>query len=517
MNIENYQNVIDKKKYKNINFISNYSSINRYNKYYLTKHIELSNKIVTIFKIETSQNVVNYAYLYTDNNLKHKYININNTIRSKDGIYSYGFIKYKYIKDIKNLSKVIKFIKDNIGIVKFSCYTFNSSKKNIIQIESSITNKLYYKLLAISFIDTLNSIDESRIFSKNILTKFKELNSDKYDIDRLVYYSDFKNNINIILGQKILPESLYAFNYDNYKIVDYTQEISIMMRLNKLIFNLTTPCFAMLVNSFKFRGIDTKLYDNEDIVNKINISKYISKKDSLVDNSTNMLFLLIEHCGHTLFNHIINKDFDYVGDIIGDYNCLKNILFQIIYTLTIINEINIIHNDFHLNNITIHIKNKQVSKKVYSLYTIGNKTYKVPFNGVYPVIIDFGRSIQKEGLNINDYKFLFSKISSKKLLTTSKQKLFNAYSAVDIFKLSTSLKILLDKLSLDKNYNVNKDCIKLLDDISSMAYKHLNSVYTNREFKKNINLTIIEELFSDMLYSDEEINVVDIFSINNIT
>ena len=81
------------------------------------------------------------------------------------------------------------------------------------------------------------------------------------------------------------------------------------------------------------------------------------------------------------------EDFLDTNDI--NYDILKSCLFQIIFTLTLLQKhFNFTHNDLHINNIMY-----KSTKDTYLYYKYNNKYYKIPTHGYIFKIIDFGRSI----------------------------------------------------------------------------------------------------------------------------
>ena len=366
--------------------------------------------------------------------------------------------------------------------------------------------------------------------------------------------------------------------YDNKEIYNkilYSDQIkSILQLLNK-----ANSEFTEIYNKQKTDFIDS-------LIKKL--KKIIKLSENKVLMSNISLCYLSEYSGKTVydyFNKIKDKSLIHnnIGDLYNNYELFQKYIFEIIYALYCLNLKGIIHGDLHLNNVTLNKKNLNIDNHAYVIYNINtnkdnniinilysdketqendrkNITFMFKHIGTYPCIIDYSRSfvslkliseniIEKERNNIRT-KFIkneqqriiselkkifpnFLKNNPHKLKFLFKNKnfitLFIYFSAFDIFKFASNLLIFINKFSIQNNFEVNPDIIKLLDNITKRAYSYLEKIideesYINKDNIKYPNLSIILEFFSnfkvdkdiDIKNNLKDNNVVDIFGIDNI-
>jgi len=106
--------------------------------------------------------------------------------------------------------------------------------------------------------------------------------------------------------------------------------------------------------------------------------------------------LVLENCSTNISEQIMNvlKSKDKLNIHHNLIQIIRRIIFQIIFTLTIIQESypDFIHNDLFLRNI-LAINDNSYDPDDYVQYNYKNKSYYLPANGIYVKINDFGFSL----------------------------------------------------------------------------------------------------------------------------
>lgn len=492
---EEHINILQSSMYKMIKYIK------------IINDIDIKDLKLSTFRININNNKYNYCYIYSSykgGTFTNKYIIISSSIKSKDGMYSYRLIDYEILSKIKELNNISDFIIENI----------NKKKLNSIKVYSTITNKnfidnLQYSKLPIKLLSLLLIVErnDSNIFSQDLLNLFN-------DTFKQSMNDSFTKYGNVIIGQKIRPE--YILKESNNKIVvNKDNEININYIINGMILNYVSPNFSLFFKYNIYSYYNVNFYDNEQLINKIENSRTLIKESNY--NKEKLISLIIEHSGDTLYNILSHKKWKYIGNLFNDYELFSGYLFQIIYSIMCLNTNWIIQNDLHLNNITFNIKNLNVSDNSYSKFIIDDDIYYTKYLGVYPVIIDFGRSLILGDVDKNDLIRKLMKFSelnnNKKYLESEKKKLFIQYSAIDIFKITTSLKIFLDNIYIKTSNEIHHDIIKLLDSISIESFNILSN---KKELDDFASKYILKKYFNSHLSRKEKINICDVFVYTNI-
>lgn len=427
-----------------------------------------------------------------------------------------------------------------------------------------------------------------RLVSKTIPNN--KINSAIKEIAISYNVSKLKLN-NISMNIPITYQNLYLKNFDfnNPNIIDLLKKSEIMNNIN--LYENLYRLYNNDINEFIMNN--TNNIETIDILNQLN---NINKNN--ITNNNNMVIIL-EYVGKTMgdFPYILNKlnnifslteesiktNEDYIAftlkggkqyDTLSIKNPLKfneylqyifqndfNVmLFNFIYTLLSLNKrLKLIHNDLHLNNITIQsmefsaseytvsnqdrekimidnnidpndIKQRlklqhdinNIYKNIYSLSDKNklNNTFIVN-NHVYNLsIIDFSRSILCDDFEIFDMLDLIDEIfpfikKDKKLylkltnVINDKKKyieIFKIMSGIDIY---TSFTNLYNMFTEEKKYNIIIPCkntIQLIKNIKNetykIMYKNLMNLLSNKSGKKiyeYTNETILYRFFNKYL------------------
>lgn len=188
---------------------------------------------------------------------------------------------------------------------------------------------------------------------------------------------------------------------------------------------------------------------------------------------------------------------------------LNSILYQTAYALMCMNKMGIIHNDLHLNNIVISMQGNP--ENIFNIYHFGDTYYTLRTDGVVPTVIDFSRSIMSrktiEAIGNRDiynalikntirgikmgYKYYLPEFYSNHkhhisyYINKLEDSFWNLYSAIDMFRLSSSLiEVLGDEFDKDP-----------LVDIKNMMYAYLtDKVLEMSGNEKNPNEAILDML-----------------------
>lgn len=403
-----YLNKIPVYKLLNNNFKYELSSSNRIIKIMsIMSNIEIDKTriICTVLKINRSDKVLNYAYLYgniQNNNIYNIYILNSQSLLSKDGEYRHRLIKYSMIDNLKKnkyynyfyeyLNKEYKNKEYDLSYEIFNLYDtqiLDNYKKKLDN--SNILLNIYLiswltEIMSIFNNDQEININESInniLFSNKDITKFtNNYNKNKHAILKIFNILTYINDpLKIELGQKIIP-----FNYiqlKDYKNIIHHQwkELLINKIVLNLLFNLNSPCFAIFANWFLITNSNKNLFDNQMIFNKLFYSEKIKDilnyfylvKNNLIEIDKNQnnniitqllssLKKLITMSEENLLmsNVSIGYISEYTGKTIYDY------FNKIIDQKNIISDIGNLYSDHE-------IFKKYIFEIIYSLYCLNLK------------------------------------------------------------------------------------------------------------------------------------------------
>lgn len=481
------------------------------------------------------------------------YLEIGPSAISADGEYKYMLVNLDIaIESYKNVDKVNikiaeKFLKDH------KKYLYTNIEYELLVI--IIQYKLQIMLTLILNVYPLN-------YNKLYLTLFepyiKNIVRDNNDNKFLALV---KKNYAVRMGFKIIPLSINDIKNLGEITQSFEREIYLNEKITELVYNGICSNFPILIRWFIFPTTDKYIYSNEtihkkyknsiDYMNKLRFlykAKVIEDIDvEIVDSYKRKLEVPINfmekniilsdysvgivstYVGNTL-SYLITKSLDLKEpSIINNKNIFKHFLFDIIYTLYILNDkIGIIHGDLHLNNITFF---RTVNLVNNFLYIVNGKEYFLNDKKYIFYIIDYGRSFISPSILRIDFKkndnIIY--IQNKKLLDYFNKVMpefymenkFNLdkamqYNMDTIYKVLTGLDIiyLLSNLRVNINKAMSHDIIEFISSIEEFAKDYLrNNIYSllnsTKIDEENINKKILYKFF------ESEKNLNNITSCNN--
>jgi hypothetical protein len=267
--------------------------------------------------------------------------------------------------------------------------------------------------------DYLNKLD---IFNLNI-SNIKSIIKKKIKNNLIIRGSGGSNNIVIVnlnydipFVIKIIPiikeyndiiqPNNNLIEIENYKIL--TNEFVKITPHIVFMYNKYTINDINIILPEKCLSLDEKINLNQHSINSdvehlCLLKSYNDKK--ILDNKLNIIIL--EYCYTNISDYIENflKNYNKIEFI----NIINRIIFQVIYTLAVIQDKypNFIHNDLFLRNI-MAITETKYNNNDYIEYKFNNIKYYFPANGIYIKINDFNFTLglvkTKETL-INDIKY----------------------------------------------------------------------------------------------------------------
>ncbi len=272
--------------------------------------------------------------------------------------------------------------------------SFNLVKRKIIVDDLFNCNDLSNFIATITQILPYKGIEMSRFYTCNLggvifLTKF-------------CFYRKSAPEIYGKLSKNVVPHA--------------DAEINILQILReKIIDRNLTPCILELVYAKICTGLD-KITPTEKICEQLMLDDRYAVPENDVEFQlcgyidlvnaglahNKVAFLVLEKCDMTLSDYLHKTTSNPIG-----FAIFKSILFQIIYTIYVINKLypKFRHYDLHTDNIMLKFDNNfkfKPTKPKFNIYTIGGEKYSIPFFGIIPKIIDFGFSaLPEEGIISN--------------------------------------------------------------------------------------------------------------------
>jgi hypothetical protein len=391
-----------------------------------------------------------------------KYVCISGSLLSMDGEYRPNFIPYDQWETEYQTSGVMEYIeykynKKNSPDLSFKVLKpsnllvplEDSDPQKLAELEEYImTNSIGMKFFITTwFITMCDSVDGKLENHQNIQHNYVIISPDdkklyltiipefSHNIIARLYKSlhiffmhtdDINRLVPIPLGQKIIPIKLLEFEdfgsiqFNIWKEL-YCNKLLANMAINGAAGGFSSPCGCFFIN------IDVDVFDNPSMKYKMEQSNEIYDKMKKIQQVTEDLHLydtmkrafedpieiarkniimskyalvyISEHVGRTwgdLPNYI---DFKYAQHL-GEYKYFKKQVFELFYTLHVMNTMGIIHGDLHANNCTINKFCKQKNIKLdieeckySSTYIIDNDVYKFEYTELQSCIIDFSRAI----------------------------------------------------------------------------------------------------------------------------
>lgn len=570
--------------------------------------------ICTVFSIKKKYNKIktNYIYLYSTldgKELNHNYFCFGINLISSDGEYRNRFVNFEVLEqsrryrtemwnDVKNhLSN-----KSNLQF-EIKQYSPTTYPKNILtRIKSKIKNGDYildFYILSwitqglIKYLNVQHShIDpnyNSNIFEKGDMKVMRELIK-KYKISTLrTFYtisSSFYNKVynnklyRPICGQKIIPISVEsANNLFNIKYEPWL-EYYINEKINKLIINYITPGVPITYDWFFIYGVNSFLFDNKRMINKMEISDNAKEIVSHLEKARKTIYynmdmrseikkhlrsegtyeekdLMLSELGIVVISEYVGRTINDITTSIKSVQYKKDIgsifsvnekffkyMFDIVYTLCCLNKrLNIIHGDLHLNNTTLrHIDIPYLSSNdwtdKHSAYIIDGECYLFSYNNIIGTIIDFSRgfiipdepSITKITREKNAQRILayyenlfptFMNIYRNKLksaLFTDFSMVYKVFTAIDLYIHCGRLHTFVQKKSI---LGATKEVLKLIDNILNMTKSYLEKTMIKVINGKieNIeypNITILKKCFKNQIATTNKIKKTKIVDVFSI-
>lgn len=598
----------------NINKIKYYpNSIRFYNINIILNLLRLNKTgyICTVFSIKKKYNKIktNYIYLYSTlegEELVHNYFCFGINLISSDGEYRSRFVNFEVLdRTRKYRTELWKDVKNHLSAksnlyFEIKQYSPNEYPKNVLtRIKSKIINDgciLDFYILSwitqglIKYLNVQNShIDpnyNSNIFDKGDMKMMDDLIK-KYNISTLrTFYTMSSSFYNIeddnkkfksFCGQKIIPISIEsANNLFNIKY-DPWLEYYINEKINKLIFNYITPGVPVTYDWFFIYGVNSFLFDNKKMINKIEISDNAKEIVSHLEKARKNIYynmdirseikkhlksegtyeekeLMLSELGIVVLSEYVGRTINDITSSIKSSQYKKDIgsifsvnekffkyMFDIVYTLCCLNKrLNVIHGDLHLNNTTLrHIDIPYLSsndwKDKHSAYIIDKECYLFSYNNLVGTIIDFSRgfiipdesSLTKITREKNVqrilayYENLFPifmntyRSKMKAALITDFSLIYKVFTAIDLYIHCGRLQVFVKKNSL---LGATKEVIKLINKILDMAKSYLEKtmiqVITGKiQYIEYPNITILKKCFKGQIATKKKIKNAQIIDV----
>lgn len=399
--------------------------------------------------------------------------------------------------------------------------------------------------------------------------------------------------VNFVKGQKLIPlnvmEVQYPFNISH----DTWKELYIGQELEKLVYNNICPSIPLLLSWFYLKNDKIGMFDNPQqylklensdrssaIITKLRESQRLGlneRKENINDlfeqlnnsiiptidfvkkhllMSEVVLGFIVQNVGRTFYDipKMMHTPLfkNAVGDVLKNHSIFEMYIWDVVYTIYCMRTCHgVVHNDLHLNNVTINnirsyaIMGQKIARtfddkksdKIFNdknviLYKVKNFYFKRSFWWHHAYIIDFSRAVvkphnrhmnymQQRG-NGNDYnKFKNGQYDSmvhklvktfpsywtrhkESLLNYDKSNFdsfFDIYALVDVYGFCTKL------LKYFKIYKLNKKSETLLNKLIT-----LTEVYLTRGLKTLVDTPIdnTDDPFVNILIDVFTDNIIDI-------
>ena len=258
-------------------------------------------------------------------------------------------------------------------------------------------------------------------------------------------------------GLKMIPLTVKEVQVEDDINYAPWRELYITAKASSLLSNIVTPGVPIFGNWTYLNGVNHEFLSNTSMKQKyLRSNKSIAMKEGLndargiagaipgdddefvrldkymydsidyiqesIELSNIVLCMVVEHTGFTMgsqFNQVINNSlvFDQrLASAFSNKHYQLKTLFELCYTANALHtKSGIVHGDLHINNMTIlekesvedildmkgnAVKNGYDIKNPTIAYIVSSKgeidTYLFPYNGLYPIIIDYSRSILGE-------------------------------------------------------------------------------------------------------------------------
>jgi hypothetical protein len=221
-----------------------------------------------------------------------------------------------------------------------------------------------------------------------------------------------------------MNELEYRSNIIEYNNLLNYKECQILINKNqKKIINKGGTADIFKIDSYKCGSIILKIinknHSNNILINEIKYLEMIKK--IIYDDICPNFILMYSHTSHTIIMEYADGDLSTIIYNIKDNELIKNIYFQIIVGILVMQKV------LFINHIDLHLKNifyKKINQNIkYFEYKINNKSFYLPNLGFLIMIADFGISEKLSNEEIisdtnNDYYDFFSLILIQNIYTT---------------------------------------------------------------------------------------------------
>jgi len=289
------------------------------------------------------------------------------------------------------------------------------------------------------------------------------------------------------------------------------------------------------LESLKYLYMSNQIYDNLETIKtyrqKIQIPILYAEKKIILSNYC--YILLNEYLGNTLADKMMKnieskEKIDKNKDIINGYQCIKTIIFEVLYSLLVnCDKIGIIHCDLHLNNIIIKdSKNNNAG----GVFIINGVNYFVNINYIV-YIIDYGRSyilpdilrrefddfddiLEYQNKKILDYinrlmpEFYEANIKDLNyIIKNINEQTFKLLICLDIIYFLSVYRVIITEFSTEVIVNF---IYKLEIEVINYFKLGVYNITNNKEIPKtNIIIDLIEKYFAE--YKNNPNRVVNIY------
>jgi hypothetical protein len=317
---------------------------------------------------------------------------------------------------------------------------FNDIYNEFTNIVENHINKQYNDMIK-------QTLPEDMKFFKLLIKKYSRARIDDLRSKSTNIISGFK------YGQKIIPLNLVEVQSPFNMIYKPWKELAVAKRLSDCVLSLQTPGLPVCLEWMYIRNSRKGLFDGEAQYNRMEksdmakdvvvmlkrvkeltgdiVGNYKSKKLNDIKSSLLAKFkslynkidipiqfalddiimsdvalcMFSEYTGRTFMDSILlSKKSKYLRDLIGDIFSKDHIdifhkyLFDLCYTIHVINNAGVIHGDLHLNNVTLRPKYYKNFRDIYSLkdpfeiFVADRYKFATPTMSYNTCLIDFSRS-----------------------------------------------------------------------------------------------------------------------------
>ena len=371
----------------------------------------------------------------------------------------------------------------------------------------------------------------------------------------IMIIDNISNCIPIHLGQKIIPikwlefEDFGSIRFNIWKEL-YCNKLLANLSINGAAGGFSAPCGCFFIN------LDAEIFDNPSMKYKMEQSNEIYDKMKQIQKVTEDLYLYdtmkraFEDPIEIARKNIIMSKYalvyvsEYVGRTWGDlpnfidnkytiklreYNYFKKQIFEVFYTLHVMNTMGVIHGDLHANNCTINcinIKKPTIpldDSPLTSTYIIDNDVYKFDATKLQSCIIDFSRAIlnplqhciNKPGDLMDKFKTdilnimmqLFpkiyenDKIEMEIAILKNPNKVFRLFTILDVYTFALRVRPVVNEMRLCTKSE------KLINTVLNMSKKALTSFYKNENDELPIPKLLKEIFYKPIISTNPSLEV----------